>query len=172
MQHTRALTKKYGVVVSFVLLMLSLQACQPEIPKANTGHLALSCGDLFAEYAEKPENIEFLKCTALEHDDRQKRMEAEYKVSKENSYEVEQFLVKRYGLMRFCDYSHAMPINEVHLDPKNLREIAPYYSLNIRVSHHTNSLKEAGELESIIHRQDCAGLRNIPFSIFVSIWAI
>ncbi len=48
---------------------------------------------------------------------------AEYRVSSKYAEEVEQFLVEKYGLMKFSDYYHAMPLNEVFLTPESLTKI-------------------------------------------------
>ena len=109
--------------ISFFII--SFQACssveKPEL-----------CGDLLTSYAEKPANLTFLKCKKGKG---QTVVVANYSVSDQNANEVEDFLVKRYGLMKFSDYYHSMPMNEVYLSPKKLLEKNANYSLLIGIEN-------------------------------------
>lgn len=55
----------------------------------------IKCGDLLSRYAEKPAKLSFVNCVTGEG---QVILEAQYSVSGKDSKEVEDFLVKAYGL--------------------------------------------------------------------------
>lgn len=99
----------------------------------------ISCGDLFSEYAEKPNNLIFIECS---NGISQTLFNAEYRVSSEHSSETEQFLVNKYGLKKFNDYYHSMSLNEVFLEPKSLTQINSSYVLRIIISHKNIDLHE------------------------------
>lgn len=54
------------------------------------------CGDLLEQYAEKPQNLEFVGCEVVKNS--QTLVRATYSVSGNKSEEVEDFLVKNYGM--------------------------------------------------------------------------
>jgi hypothetical protein len=56
----------------------------------------LACGDLLKKYAQKPKQLEFVKCERVENS--QTIVRATYRVSGDKSKEVEDFLVKNYGM--------------------------------------------------------------------------
>ena len=109
-----------------VFILLTDQGC------SSDKKITISCGDLFSEYSEKPDQLTFVKCSKGQG---QILLDAEYRVSSQYAEAVEQFLVKKYGLMKFSDFYHSMPTNEVYLSPESLTKIQPYYVLRILISH-------------------------------------
>ncbi len=56
------------------------------------------CGDLLTRYGEKPEKLEFISCESV--DEPQKIIRLMYRVRGEDSKEVEDFLVEKYGMTK------------------------------------------------------------------------
>ena len=125
--------KKYFSFVLFFSLLILLLGC------SSDNSTSISCGDLFSEYAEKPNNLIFIECS---NGTGQTLINAKYRVSAEHSNEVEQALVEKYGLMKFSDYYHSMPLNVVYLEPKRLTKMNPFYVLRIVISHKNLDLHE------------------------------
>lgn len=119
---------KLFILISVLLLS---QGCTPDEPISKPQN-ALFCGDFFTKYADKPSKLHFVKCTTGQG---QTLFDAEYVVSSEDSQEVENILVKQYGLMKFSDYYHSMPMNEVFLEPVSLKKIDPDYHLLIIINN-------------------------------------
>lgn len=136
---------KYFKVIFFLVF---LQACSSK---------AEDCTDIFSKYASKPEKLQFLECTKGEG---QVVYSAKYFASSEDSNEIEKFLVKKYKLMKFKDYYHSMPMNEVYITPKSLMKKNSNYSLLINIEH-PNSQGEDGTPE-----------KNSSFIVHVSIMDI
>jgi hypothetical protein len=139
------------VILRFIPLLfvfVLLQGCTQKV----------SCEDLFSKYADKPTKLKFIKCTKGTG---QTQFKATYSVSGSDADEVEKALVKQYKLIKFSDYYHAMPMNEVHIAPKNLLEINPYYSLSI-------------EITRIDYDELTNEIKKIPngFFVYVKVWEI
>lgn len=65
--------------------------------------LAIPCGDLLEEYAERPDQLDFISC---EHGEFQTIVKATYRVKGKDAKDVEKFLVEHYGmgkLIRRCE---------------------------------------------------------------------
>lgn len=140
----------------FVIVIVIFQGCTPATK--------VSCGDLFSEYAEKPAKLKYLGCNKGTG---QTVLEAKYRVSDEAASDVEQELVNRYGLMKYSDYYHAMPINDVGLRPNSLIETNPDYWLIIEI--HEIDYKT---LELELHRDSDLSKKRIGFLVNVSIMLI
>ena len=55
-----------------------------------------ACGDILEEYAQKPKQLEFVKCETPENS--QTIVRATYRISGNQSEEIEAFLVEKYGM--------------------------------------------------------------------------
>ncbi len=64
--------------------------------RLKTKDFKIPCGDLLSVYAEKPKGLKFIKCERIKVG--QSIVRATYKVSGKKSKEVEDFLVKTYGM--------------------------------------------------------------------------
>ncbi len=124
----------------------------------------VSCGDLFSEYAEKPAKLKYLEC---DKGTGQTVLVAKYRVSDEAASEVEQELVKRYGLMKYSEYYHAMPFNEKSLRPEKLLEKDPDYWLIIEIYE-----IDYETLELELHRGGDLSKKRVGFLVNVSIMLI
>ncbi len=62
----------------------------------ETKDFKIPCNDLLSIYAQKPKGLKFIKCERVKNS--QTIMRATYKVSGKKSKEVEDFLVKTYGM--------------------------------------------------------------------------
>lgn len=91
----------------------------------------IKCGDLLSRYAEKPAKLSFVNCVTGEG---QVILEAKYSVSGKDSKEVEDFLVKTYGLGKLqftcCGWESKNGKNGQIDDLEGLEKY-PSYSLTI-----------------------------------------
>ena len=134
----------------FCLFLLAFsQACTSKIER---------CGDIFSKYAEKPEKLQFIECSKGES---QAVYSAKYIASSENANEIEKFLVKKYKLIKFSDYYHSMPMNEVYHKSKSLIKLNPNYSLLINIEHPNFDSKSHSKGETL--------RKSSSFTVHVSI---
>lgn len=125
---------------AFVLLMVGMvlrenaQTKREGEPYAETwlkNSAQVECGDLLTRYAEKPDELEFLKC---ERGEGQTVLEADYRVTGKKSKDVEAFLAEKYGMgnLKFtcCGWEPEDGKNG-QIDHVELRRINPNYSIII-----------------------------------------
>ena len=105
----------------------------------------LECGDLLEIYAEKPEKCHFINCIEGTN---QTLVEATYQVSGEDSWQVEEFFVAKYGLgkLKFtcCGWEPTDgkkgTINNVEIE-----QINPNYHFTISMFGNAEKQMENGE---------------------------
>jgi hypothetical protein len=121
------------IVLAFLSTCLNFGSNETflENKKETQNLTAIKCGDLFSRYAEKPAKLSFVNCVSGEG---QVILEAKYKVSGTDSKQVEDFLVKNYGLgkLKFacCGWESEKGKNGQINSVKGL-EAYPNYSLTI-----------------------------------------
>ncbi len=110
------------------------------------GNQSLECGDLLERYAEKPQKLEFVECKAGTG---QTILEATYKVKGEDSKEIEEFLVQKYGIgnLKFvcCGWESTNGENG-YVDDKELKMIDPNYTLEVSMYGNAEKENEDGEI--------------------------
>lgn len=120
-----------------------------EYKQVNQELSPIKCGDLFSRYAEKPAKLSFVNCVPGEG---QVILEAKYEVSGKDSKEVEDFLVKTYGLgkLKFvcCGWESEKGRNG-QIDAVKGLEDYPNYSIMIIMyaSAETEMTESEGTLE-------------------------
>lgn len=109
----------------------------------------IECGDLLSRYGEKPPKLKFIQCSKGEG---QVVAKATYQVSGENAKEVEDFLVKTYGMgaLKFvCCVWEPQNGRTGQIISVQLQEENPNYSISISMfaSAETEETMSTGKLE-------------------------
>ena len=98
---------------------------------------SIECGDLLQRYGEKTQKIEFIDC---EKGKGQTVFQAKYKVLGSNSEEVENFLIKKYGIGKLKFTCCGWESTNGYIKNIELLKINPNYILEI--SMYANAEKE------------------------------
>lgn len=136
------------IVLAFLVSSLNVHSNEVTLnyPKVAEQSKPIECGDLLSRYAEKPAKLNFLDCVSGEG---QVILEAKYEVSGKDSKEVEDFLVKAYGLgkLKFvcCGWESENGRNG-QIDAVKGLEDYPNYSLSI-IMFASAEIEEEGRLE-------------------------
>lgn len=105
------------------------------------GHPTIDCGDLLAEYAEKPAVLEFIDC---KRETEQEIWTARYRVAGKNAESIERLLRKKYNMGKLtfacCGWECKGGKHGV-IKSEKLKKINPNYSMII-------SMYGSGELEN------------------------
>ncbi len=92
---------KHITLLSFILLLTigcntSSKSTNVTTNNITTNADTIECGDLLERYAQKPKGLIYIDC--ISNKTFQTIVSAEYRTSGENSENVEQFLVNKYGM--------------------------------------------------------------------------
>ncbi len=87
------LTLSFGVVAQNCTKIVDNSSDKVRL---KTKDFKMPCGDLFSVYAQKPQELKFIKCERIK--DSQTIVRATYKVAGTKSKAIEDFLVKTYGM--------------------------------------------------------------------------
>jgi len=103
------------------------------------------CCDLLERYAEKPDKLEFQKCEVC--DSSQVVVRAEYVTSGQDSFEVEKFLRKKYGMgkLRWICCGWESPGNYGSFRHKEITKINPNFIVSITMYGNGEVFDEDGD---------------------------
>ncbi|MDC1324426.1 DUF4952 domain-containing protein [Flavobacteriaceae bacterium] len=116
----------------------------------TTSDGALNCGDLLEMYAEKPTELEFIKCEKKTKS-AQVLCEASYKVAGKDAEKIENYLVDKYGMGKLyftcCgwDTGHDGSRHDGNIHSQELVLINPNYIMVIAMWGDANVENEKGE---------------------------
>ena len=126
----------------------------------------LECGDLLKKYAVKPNKVKFIECKTGTG---QTILEADYKVSGENSREIENILIQEFGMgkLKFvcCGWESENGKNG-YVENEHLKEINQNYVLEISMYANAEKENEKGETDIEFDRN------KIEFNLKVRIMEI
>lgn len=124
----------------------------------------LECEDLLKQYAVKPSKTIFTNCNTGTG---QVILEANYKIAKADSDEVEKFLIQKYGMgkLKFtcCGWE---PSNKGYFESKKLKSINKDYTLEVSMFGMAEKKDENGKIEIELDKS------NVDFNLKVRILEI